>query len=82
MIIFRKIRLPFFLALVISFSVFVSCASVNSVAFEREKDFYYGIGFATTSDEAEIVAKKELISSALQTPITEEMTKAFSLKGL
>lgn len=77
-----KIRLPFVAALILSFSFLVSCASVNPVAFEREKDFYYGIGSAGTREEAEILAKNDLISSALQTPITDEMAKSFLLKGL
>jgi hypothetical protein len=82
MILFRKIRLPFLLALILSLSVLSSCASVSSVAFERDKDFYYGAGTVKTSDEAEMAAKIDLISSALQTSITEEMAKSFSMKGL
>ena len=77
-----KIRLFFLPALILSLSVLGSCASVSSTAFEREKDFYYGTGAAKTVEEAEIAAKIDLISSALQTPITVEMAKSFSLKGL
>lgn len=77
-----KIRLPFLAMLIFSFSLLVSCASISPVAFEREKDFYYGVGTAGTREEAEILAKNDLISSALQTPITDEMATSFSLKGL
>ncbi len=80
-----------FIALIFCMLFVISCASVDVVTFEREPEYIYGTGSGKKKQEAQELARNDLIASALAETqatqsylrskpiITSEMAKSFNL---
>jgi len=51
--------------LCLALSVLASCASLTPTEVKQQADSYYGVGSGATREEAEVAAKRDLISNAL-----------------